>query len=80
MWNIGGIAVLILNLRRSGQLHPWPPYLLRGKSPRYQANRMLGGPQSRSELFGEELILSTGLFRLHANLFWVIHVIGCHYF
>jgi hypothetical protein len=37
----------------SGQLHT-SPALPRGKSPRYPLNRRLGGPQSRSERFGEE--------------------------
>jgi hypothetical protein len=38
-------------------LAPRPLYA-RGKSPRYQLDRRLGGPQSRSERRGEEKILA----------------------
>jgi hypothetical protein len=39
------------------------PLYLRGKSPRYQLDRMLGGPQSRSGKRGEEKILDSTVTR-----------------
>jgi hypothetical protein len=40
----------------NGQLHA-PAVLPRAKGPRYPLDRRLGGPQSRSGLFGEVKIL-----------------------
>jgi hypothetical protein len=53
----GGVVPLIQNLctklEMSRKLHP-PATLPTEKSPRYQLNRRLGRPHSRSGLFGDE--------------------------
>jgi hypothetical protein len=56
-WGIEGITPRIIDLgirwKRSVSFTPWPLYLL-GKSPSYQLDRRLGGPQSQSGSGGEK--------------------------
>jgi hypothetical protein len=60
VWGSGCINPNFLDLGTSWRwvvsFTPLPLYP-RGKSPRYPLDRRLGGPQSRSERFGEEKIL-----------------------
>jgi len=56
-WGSGSIAPCILDLgirwRWVGSFTPWPLYPP-GKSPKYQLDRRLSGPQSQSGHSGEE--------------------------
>jgi len=55
-----------------------PSRFTTGKKHRYPLNRRLGGPQSRSEPFGEKYLFRTGIFSVENENIYYRYISSAH--